>query len=883
MGGDPNAAESGSPRLHTGDRIGPYVIFDIIGSGGMGEVYRARDERLERDVAIKRLSVSAIGGDDVRVRVLREARAAAGLSHPNIAAVYDVLESPDGLVIVMEYVPGEPLAARVARGPLPAEDALRIAMQIAEALTDAHDHGVIHRDLKPANVHLTPGGKAKILDFGIARSVSKNRSASGGGPDTEAGRIIGTPGYMAPEQMSGAPSDARTDIYGVGLLLFEMLTGRGPFDKRDPLGSARAIFQGAVPRVTDIDPTLPAAVSSVVARAMALEPEDRFPNARELHGALAHALRLQSDAPTIDETDRAISRSSTAWPATRRRLAQHRVALSIVTVVVAVVALLVWRSVRDAWSPLVSAHPATLAVLPLHNRSGDAQNDAIALGLTEGIATRLSVLNRVRILSMDDSREAAANASDPTSAARTLGAAFVLEGGLQRKGQALEVDMTLVRNDGHRTPAGHYTGDVSQLFALHERVAEGLTGVLSGEGLTSGAPSTDVGPPTSNQEAFADYSQARVFLERPDDPENLRHAVRLFESALQKDSRFAAAHAGLGQAYWALYQETNDRQWTTKATAAILDALRIDPDQPEVRLSLAVMYRGLGRVAEARDELGRVLLLQPANDDAHRMLAGMHTDLGEWDQGAAEAHKAIALRPNYWRNHAELGFARFRAGRLEEAVKAYERVTQLQPDSARGYHMLGTVQQSAGDIAAALQSYQKANEILPTAATWSNMGTVLFWEGEYVKAAEAYERAIELLPNEPDLHANLGDVQQMLGRPDDAARSYQRAIDEVSRLLEVNDRNPVNLAILAMYQAKLGNRAAAESAIEKARSISPQDGDVLYNRAIVHALAGKQSEACTALEQALARGASAVIVSHAEELKPLKGCAAYDRITAAVR
>jgi serine/threonine-protein kinase len=230
-----------------------------------------------------------------------------------------------------------------------------------------------------------------------------------------------------------------------------------------------------------------------------------------------------------------------------------------------------------------------------------------------------------------------------------------------------------------------------------------------------------------------------------------------------------------------------------------------------------------------------------------------------------------------------LAWAYFRAGRFDEATTAYARVTELQPDSARGYHMLGTVQQSAGDIGAALESYRKANEILPTAATWSNMGTVLFWQGEYTQAADAYQKAIDLAPNEPDLYANLGDARQKLGRRDDALASYRRAIDEVSGLLEVNDRNPVNLGILAMYLAKTGDRAAAEAAIQKALAISPQDGDVLYNRAIVHALAGNRSEACTALGQALARGASAVVVRHADELKSLTGCPVYDRIAGALR
>jgi serine/threonine-protein kinase len=881
MAADPHPSNR-TPGLHTGDRIGPYIILDVLGTGGMGEVYRARDTRLERDVAIKRLSSVAIGGDEARARVLREARSAAALTHPNIAGVYDVLETPDGLVIVMEYVPGESVAARLVRGPLPVEEAIRVGLQIADALIEAHDRGVIHRDLKPANVHLTPGGKAKILDFGIARSVADLPKGSAGDPGSEAGRIIGTPGYMAPEQMSGGLADERTDIYGVGLLLFEMLTGRRPFQQADLLDSARAIFQGTVPRVGDIDPSLPDHVSALVERAMALKPHDRPRNARALHGELDRAARMLSNAPTLDDTDRALSRGHTPWPSTRRRLKQHRLALTIVALVAAAGGYALWRWAQNTWFSPLAAHPATVGVLPLRNQTGSNDNDALALGLTEGVATRLSANKNVRVLSLDDSRQVAAAETDAARVARALGAAFVIDGQLTRKGQTLDVDVTLVRNDGHRTPAGRFSGDVTQLFALHRRVAEGVTAALAAEGLSPNA-ARDVGPPTPNQEAFAEYSQARLFLERPDVPGSLDHAVRLFQSAIAKDNRFAQAHAGLGQAYWSLYQETKDPLWTAKATAAILDALRIDPDQPEVRISLAMMHQGMGRVPEAQEELRRVLAVQPSNDDAHRLLGGIHIDRSEWDLAIQELQRAIAIRPNYWRNHSELGFANFRAGRLDAAESAYLRVTQLQPDSARGFHMLGTVQQAAGKLPEAVASYEHANQIRPAASTSANLGTVLFWQRDYAGAAAVYEQAAKLAPNHPAQHANLGDALTKLGRPADAAKSFQRAVDEVTKLLAINDKDPLNLANLALYQAKAGDSAAAEAAIQKALALSPDDGDVLYNRAIVHALAGQLDQACSALDQALARGASEEIVRRAYELESLKGCPAYDRVSRSTR
>ena len=878
MSADSPGASSSRSSLAPGDHIGPYVVLESIGSGGMGEVYRARDSRLERDVALKRLLTADVGSEETRARVLREARAAAALTHPNIAAVFDVLETPDGLVIVMEYVPGESLAMRLSRGAVPPEEALRIGLQITDALSEAHDRGVIHRDLKPANVLLTPGGKAKILDFGIARSVTASLNVADGG--TETGRIVGTPGYMSPEQMSGDRVDRRTDIYSVGLLLFEMLTARRPFVQGNLLESAKAVFNGRVPRADDIDRSIPAHIGALVARTMAFRPEERPQDARELHGELDRAARQLNDAPTIGPEERASARGPIAWPTTRRRLREHRLAVAVSVVIVTLVGFGLWLWTREIVSVPVAAASATLAVMPLTNQSGDARDDALAVGLTEGIATRLSALKNVRVLSLDDSRDVAKTGLDAAAVARSLGATIVVDGRMRRNKEAVDVDVDLVGSDGRRTPAGHFTGTPAQLFSLHRAVADGLTAALAQRGLAAGAAAPDIPPPTTNLEAFADYSQGLLFLERPDVPGNLQRAIQLFESATGKDPRFARAYAGLGRTYWALYQETRDAQWPGKATKAILEALLIDQALPEVRLSLAVMYEGTGEVDKAREELARVIAAQPSNDDAHRLLGGTHIDRSEWGPAIEEIEKAITLRPNYWRNYSELGYANYRAGKLPEAIKAYQRVTELQPDSARGYQTLGTVQQSAGDLTAALRNYEKAISINPSAGTYSNIGTLRFWRGDLAAAVDAYSKAIALKPHDPVLHANLGDALLKLGRRREAIASYRRAITEVTALLKVNDKDAQSLALLALYQAKAGDRPGAEGAIAKALAASPEDGDVLYSRAIIYALAARKQEACAALGQALEHGTSTQVVFYADELKSLKGCPVYDKVTA---
>jgi eukaryotic-like serine/threonine-protein kinase len=856
----------------SGDAIGPYLVLEPLGAGGMGEVYRARDTRLNREVALKRLSDRALATDVARRRVLREARAAAALSHPNIATIFDVLETPDGLVIVMEYVPGESLAARLARGPVPVEAALAIASAVADALGEAHQHGVIHRDLKPANIQLTREGAPKILDFGVARSRADESARQHESPDdpaSQAGRVVGTPGYMAPEQLAGVPSDERTDIHALGVLLFEMLTGRRPYPASDPLGAALKLFEGRPPRVLDILPTIDPELSALVERAMARDPTSRFPSARDLGHRLTAVGRRLSAAPTISASDRP--------PLTTRRQ-PGRVAI-IVGGLVLIVALS-WSAglLRHRWAAPLSAHSSVVGMLPFRNGSGDPTDDVLVVGLTDAVERRLASVDALRVVSVWNSGEASADLSDPVKAARDLGATFVIDGTLRRTGQTLSLDVSLVDRDGVRRPAGRYRGDTGNLFDFHRQVAEGLAAALNQEGAMPVGATPRARQPTADQDAFADYSQARLFLERPDVAGNVDRAIQLFQSAISRDSRFALAHAGLGEAYWAKYKETKAAEWTARATAAILEALSLDADQPEVRLSLAVMYQGLGRVDEAVAELRHVIQMQPNNDDPHRLLGGIDVDRGQWNDAVAELKRAIDLRSNYWRNYSELGYAYYSAGRLEEAAQAYHRVTELQPDSWIGFQTLGTVEQSAGKLAEAAVDYEKANAISPRASTYSNLGTVQYWQGDYAAAKQAYEQALHLAPDQPELLANLGDACLRLDLRDEAMAHYRAAIVEIGKQLTVNPNDASNLASLALYQAKAGRPDDAKASMTKALAINGSDGNVLYLRALVLALGGEKTGACGALEEAISRGASVQLVRFADELRGLQGCQAYDRV-----
>ena len=862
-----------------GARLSNYRVDRLLGSGGMGSVYLARDLVLDRPVAIKFISPDKAADDSSRRRLIREARAAAALDHPNICGVHEVIVETDGRAcIVMQYLEGQTLAEKLRAGPLDVRLGLSIATDVAAALAAAHSHGIIHRDVKPQNIILSAANQAKLLDFGLAVQSRVGDQAAAETTTTNLttpGVLIGTLPYMSPEQVEQRPLDSRSDLFSLGAVLFECLTGQRPFTGRSSAEIASRILHHDPPPASSLRRDLGQQHDELCRRLLAKHPNDRFRSAEELLGAL-RVLTPDTHSSVVSP------RSSRAFAATGIRPFRARRAATFGAVVLLALTAVALAGRPSGWRRgSTGSGPILIGVLPFRNDSGNAANDAVVAGLREAVANRLAAVPSVRVLPLQETLLATRDQAKSADVARSLGATLVVEGALVGAGQALDVIAALVHPDGNPKPVGRYRY-AGNLVDLHRRITDGLVAALSAD-VAIDVAATPVTLATENPEAFAEYSQARAFLERPDVPGNLDHAIRLFQSAISKDPRFALAHAGLAGAYWAQYGETKDAQWPPKAMAANVDALAIDPDQAEVRMSLAVMYSGQGRHKDAIEELKKVMELQPQNDDPHRVLSDVYIAGADWDSAIAAAKQAVNLRPSYWRNHSQLGLAYFRAGKYEEAAASYERVVQLQPDSARGYQTLGTVLQAAGKNDEALEKYEKALRIRPSARTYSNVGTLYFWRGNHAKAAEAYEKAVLLLPNDPELHANLGDAYARLGDKTRATQSYRRAVALVQKLLAVSANDSQQLAALALYQAKLGQHRAAAEALGKAMEISPGDGQVLYVGAVVLALAGDVASGCTVLGQAIKHGASTEEIRNAGELRTLSGCRSYDDIVRNVR
>ena len=703
--------------------------------------------------------------------MLREARAAARLNHPHIAAVYDVIETPDAVHIVMEYVPGATLADRLRRGPLPPLQVLDIGAQLAGAVAHAHGHGVIHRDLKPSNIALTSDGQAKILDFGVARTAplpSDLRTVST--PATEERAVVGTPPYMPPEQIQGGPADERGDIYSLGVTLFEALTARRPFDAPDFASLVRAILGGPTPRVADSVPDLPGELDSIVFRAMARDRADRYGTAGDLESDLKRLASRIMDAPTA------------SW------MAQHAPAHLRKRPVMATVAAVAVVLALGAFALSSSGHllsfggggtgppgPHVVAVLPLLDPSKDPQNEALAVGVGDSVITALSKLDGVTVVSRAAMLKHRERKLDTAAIAREVGASLLVDGSLQRSGDALKVTLSLLKPGSNVVQwQESYDGDFKDVLLLQRDVAAAVAQSLRVR-LSAETRARIQKAPTASVEALADYSQARAFMERPDVKGNLDRSILLFQSAIQKDPRFAWAHAGLGEAYWRRYQETKAEEWSVKARDAINEALRLEPEDGAVRLSLSSIYRGMGRVPEAIEELRHVIASDPTSDEAHRLLGKLLIDSGRKDEGLSELQQVVRLRPGYWRAYYTLGIEQYGAGLFSDSARSFLRVTELQPDNAWGYQMLGTAYHAQDDVVRAIPHYEKAIA-LGNAKAYSNLGLLHFNAGNVTEAARCYERALAIEPSCHN-HNGLGDVYAQAGRVGDSRAQYEQAVE----------------------------------------------------------------------------------------------------------
>ncbi|HLL74716.1 MAG TPA: protein kinase [Pyrinomonadaceae bacterium] len=751
-----------SARLEAGRRLGHYKIERLLGEGGMGEVYLAEDVRLGRPVALKLLPAPFTAEADRVRRFEQEARAASALNHPNIITIHEIGRADSRHYIATEFVEGETLRAHMAGGPMSAGAAVEVAAQIASALQVAHGAGIVHRDIKPENVVIRRDGYVKVLDFGLAKLTEKKPEPIDSEGETRAleiktspGVLMGTVAYMSPEQARGLPVDARTDVWSLGVVLYEMVTGRKPFEGETPTDVIISIAEREPAPLTKYAPDAPTRLERIVRKALSKDREGRHKTAGELLSelkGLGRELEIGGEvgrdrlptpgggAANTAGDGRAISSRPSPLRLTRGRA----LPLAALAGVIVVAGLITARYFRPG--PAAGPGIRSLAVLPLENLSGDASQDYFADGMTEALITDLARVGALRVISRPSVMQYKGTRRALPEIGRELNVDALLTGSVVRSGERVRIAVQLIHapTDRHLW-VDTYERDLRDVLALQREVARDIVGEIRIK-LTPQEQSQFGSARPVNPDAYDHYLRGKFYLHRQT-RDNNEAAVAALERATAADPTFAAAHAELAQAYvWKFFLFTPDeRQWEEKAFVAVEKALSLDPDLAEAHLARGrLLWTPSNRFPhdKAIQEYHRALALNPSLDEARNQLALVYGHVGLLDEALQELEKAVATNPSNAVARFRVGETLLFQGKNEQALTALRNVPNEVNPALVGHQIvwalfnLGRREEAAATLEQFLRDYPEDNRGL-----FTSLEAVLAASAGQERAAEDKIRA----------------------------------------------------------------------------------------------------------------------------------------------
>jgi non-specific serine/threonine protein kinase len=654
-------------------KLGSYEIIAPLGSGGMGEVYRAKDTRLDREVAVKVLPESLAQDPDALARFEREAKAVASLSHPNILAIHDYGSDRGIAYAVMELLLGQTLRDRLDSGPIPTKQAIDFGIQIARGLSPAHEKGIVHRDLKPENLFLTRDGHVKILDFGLAKTPEAGASDASNAPTaalaTRPGTVLGTVGYMSPEQVKGEPVDFRSDIFSFGAVLYEMLAGRRAFQRDTAAETMTAILREDPTGLAGSDRTFSPAIRQIIRHCLEKSGGSRFQSAKDI------AFNLESAAEVGGGIEKDQSREDTAGE-------------------------------------------LSVAVLYLDNLSGASEDDYFRDGMTEDITTELAKIKSLRVFP----RAAVASYRDRNASAPEVGeqlhATHVLGGSLRRSGNRLRVTVQIVETrTGHSVWAERYDRELEDVFSVQEDIARSIAQALRIK-LSRQEDETIASKPTGNLRAYDYFLRGRSYSRQ----QRREFALEMFEHALALDPSFVLAHAGIANVCaMQFYLEGHDQRWLERAVAASSRAFALDPQLPEAFVARARILYARGEFGESVEAARRAIALKHDCESSWDLLGRALFASDRWEEAASLVETAVEANGDDYNVYIPYGNALEAMGREAEAtalrelhVAALERQLEWVPEDTRARMLLAVSYARSGMPQEAVRELQKVMAQGPT-------------------------------------------------------------------------------------------------------------------------------------------------------------------------
>lgn len=667
--------------------ISHYRILQPLGEGGMGEVYLAEDTVLNRKVAIKFLHPKSLSSAIARQRLMREAQAAASLDHPNICAIYEVGETEDACFIVMQYLEGETLDHKLLGSQLKLSDAIRFGAQIADALAEAHSHGVIHRDIKPQNLFITRRGQLKILDFGLAKVIPTEQAADNDANTlamlSSPGSLIGTMPYMSPEQVRAEDLDSRSDLFSLGTVLYEILTGHQPFADRNRAVTLSAILTQEPPPLSRYIPNAPAELERILHKCLKKDREQRYQSARELAIDLRHLRRITSaNSEAVDSSSVPEIRKGASY----RWLA----AMAALAVVIGAGIYFFARRGRMTDTP---RQLSSIAVLPFVDTSGDPEMEYFSEGITDSLINSLSQLPNVKIIGRASVFRYKGRNVDAQLVGKELGVESVLTGRIVEHGNNLLISAELVDSrDNHHIWGAQYNRQVSEVITMQDDITriitERLRLKLSGEDQKRLSKHY-----TENTQAYQLYLKGRYFWNKRTE-QDIKKAIEYFQQAIDMDPNYALAYAGLADAYVSLGSSGFDamlpQDAIPKARAAATKALEIDDALAEAHASLAyVKFIYDWDWPTAEREFNRALELNPNYPTAHQFRSLYFMAMGRQEEAIAESRRALELDPLSLSLHTNVGRALLFARRYDEAIDQLHKTIEMDPKYLGSHYLLG--------------------------------------------------------------------------------------------------------------------------------------------------------------------------------------------------